>query len=85
MAYLPQPTATVAAPSERSKRSTKLTVLRRYGDSPGAPAVVSWLARFSAITRSRVVCAAMPPAEMPSAVSMSMPGYSLLLSDRARF
>ena len=40
--------------------------------APGVDPVVSWLAMFSAMIRSRVVCASIPRAAMPSALSRSM-------------
>src|SRR5271163_2049757 len=53
-------------------RLSNVTVLRRYASAPGDEPVVFSLARFSAITRSRVVCASIPLAEMLSALFSSM-------------
>src|ERR1035437_6297882 len=48
-------------------------VLRRYGSVPWVEPVVSWFARFSAITRRRVVCTSIPRAEIVSAFVRSIP------------
>jgi hypothetical protein len=48
------------------------TIFRRYGSDPGTDPVVAELAIFSAITRRRVLCAAMPFAERSRVLLRSM-------------
>src|SRR5208337_2374679 len=64
-------TVTVSVPNARFISLANVTVLRRYGSAPGVEPVVCVLARFSAITRSRVPCTPMPAAEIASAFSRS--------------
>src|ERR1700733_6236990 len=71
-------------PSVSSSVFEKTTVLRRYGSDPGVDPVVAELAMFSAITRSRVVCALMPLAERSRVVQRSIanPCLSVLVDHR---
>ena len=69
-------TLTASPPSDLSSTLANATVLRRYGSAPGLDPVVAEFATFSAITRKRVLCAAMPFAESPIVLLKSMAGIS---------
>src|SRR5271165_4800083 len=75
-------TRTVSTSRPRSSAEPNVTVFRRYASAPGVEPVVSWLARFSAMTRSRVPCASMARAEIASALLRSMPPLLLALPER---